>query len=149
MWVGITRERLEEILPRHTRRDGFRFLAARTADGALAGIVYGYLGSSGQWWHDLVSAAMSREQRARWLAPGHFEFVELHVGPPFRRRGLGGRLHDAVLEGLDSPTAILSTQCDNVAAIALYAGRGWQLVLEPIVFGREYPPYRIMGKELR
>jgi ribosomal protein S18 acetylase RimI-like enzyme len=149
VWIGITSERLNEILPRHVRRDGFRFLAARAADGTLAGIVYGYLGGPGQWWHDLVSAAMTPAQRARWLAAGHFEFVELHVAPAFRRRGLGSRLHDEVLAGLDSPTAVLSTQCDNNAAIRLYERRGWQLVLEPIVFGPEYPPYRIMAKDLR
>ena len=148
VWVGITRERLREILPRHTRRHGFRFLAAREGDGMLAGITYGYLGGPGQWWHDLVSEAMSDEQREYWLAPGHFEFVELHVRPSCRRRGIGRRLHDMLLEGLDSRTAVLSTQVDNTAAIALYEGRGWRKILEPIVFGPDYPPYRIMGKEL-
>ena len=148
VWVGITRERLHEILPRHTGREGFRFLAARDGSGTLAGFAYGYLGAPGQWWHDLVSAAMTPEQRARWLRPGHFELVELHVAPRFRRQGIGGRLHDVILDGLASPTAVLSTQVDNQPAIALYEGRGWETIIEPIHFGRGYPPYRIMGKPL-
>jgi hypothetical protein len=44
---------------------------------------------------------------------------------------------------------VLSTQCDNVVATRLYESRGWRKILEPISFGPEYPPYRIMGKQLR
>jgi ribosomal protein S18 acetylase RimI-like enzyme len=147
VWLGVTRERLEEILPRHARREGFRFLAARATDGVLAGIAYGYLGAPGQWWHDRVAAALGPDRAGRWLPPGHFEFVELHVSPQLRRRGIGGRLHDALLGGLASPTAVLSTQKENEAAIALYERRGWQIVGE-VEFGPAYPPYHVMAREL-
>jgi ribosomal protein S18 acetylase RimI-like enzyme len=143
------RERIDVILPRHAGRDGFRFVASRAEDGSLAGFAYGYLGAAGQWWHDIVAAAMTDEQERRWLAHGHFEFVELHVRPDHQRRGIGGRLHDALLDGLDAPTAVLSTQQENAPAIALYEQRDWEIVLPSLSFLPSEPPYVIMGKELR
>jgi ribosomal protein S18 acetylase RimI-like enzyme len=146
--AGALEDRLEEILPRHASRDGFRFLGARTPDGTLAGFAYGYRGGAGEWWHDLVAEALGEEGSRRWLAPGHFEFVELQVRPDFQRRGIGGRLHDELLDGLDSPTAVLSTQVDNEAARALYEQRGWTLVLDSFQFQPQGPPFVVMGLDL-
>ena len=80
----------------------------------------------------------------RWLRPGHFELVELAVRPNLRGRGIGTRLHDAVLAGLGAP-AVLSTQVDNHPALALYRNRGWETVVPEIDFpmGR----YCVMGRE--
>jgi len=146
IWPDASRSRIDEILPRHVARDGFRFFGA-FVDDRLVGFVYGYLGASGQWWHDRVAAALGAEDEERWLAPGHFEFTELHVHPEFRRRGIGGRLHDTVLHGIDAPTAVLSTQTDNEPALALYRGRGWQVIVPFLDFGSGRP-FLIMGKEL-
>jgi ribosomal protein S18 acetylase RimI-like enzyme len=145
---ATTEERLSEILPRHTQRRGFRFLAARDEDGMLAGFVYGYLGGPGEWWHDHVAAALGPEEVSRWLAPGHFELVELGVRPDVRRRGLGGRLHDELLARVDAPTAVLSTEQDNEPALALYRNRGWELIVDELSFGSEYPPFVVLGKDL-
>ena len=148
VWIGITDERLRVIVPRHTERAGFRFLAARADDGRLAGFAYGYIGGPGQWWHDTVARAMTREQRERWLLPGHFELVELHVRPELQRRGIGGRLLDTILEALESPTALLSTQVDNTRALALYRGRGWRIVHEEIRFTPDGRAYHVLGREI-
>jgi len=144
VWTWADEVRVDEILPRHAARDGFRFIAAR-ADRALAGFAYGYLGAPGQWWHDIVAAELDEERRGRWLPLGHFEFVELHVRPEFRRRGVGGRLHDELLSGLSAPTAVLSTQTDNEAATRLYQRRGWVTIAEPIRFSPAGRAFRIMG----
>jgi hypothetical protein len=80
VWPNASGERLDVIVPRHLERDGFRFVAEQDEPGRLAGIAYGYEGAAGQWWHDLVSAAMDEATRTRWLLPGHFEFVELAAG---------------------------------------------------------------------
>jgi len=147
IWPEASRDRLHDILPRHAARDGFRFRGAFDESGRLIGFVYGYRGAPGQWWHDRVAAALGFEGTARWLAAGHFEFTELHVRPEARRRGIGGALHDAVLEGLDAPTSVLSTQTDNEPAIRLYANRGWVVIVPSIDFGSGRP-FLIMGKEL-
>lgn len=146
VWPATRRDRLDEILPRHTQRHGFRAVVAREGD-RLLGLAYGYLGGPGQWWYDRVAAAMTAEQRARWLPPGHFELAELMVSPRARRRGLGAALHDAVLEGLPGPTAVLSTQPDNEAALALYRNRGWEVVVESVDLAAPVR-YLVMGKEL-
>jgi ribosomal protein S18 acetylase RimI-like enzyme len=148
VWPDAEGPRLDEIVPRHLERDDFRFVAAEDEDGRLAGIAYGYLGAAGQWWHDLVAQAMTAEQRETWLGPGHFEFVELAVRSDLRRRGLGGRLHDALLEGVDAPTAVLSTETDNFAALTLYYGRGWQLVVKEIDFGTSPSIFCVLGLRL-
>ncbi len=148
VWQGITEERLRTIIPRHTGRPCFRFLVARSDDGTLAGFTYGYLGGPDQWWHDIVAKAMTEEQRQRWLPPGHFEFVELHVRADLQRRGIGGRLHDALLEGLEGPAAVLSTQVDNGAALSLYRGRGWAVVVPRLHFTPGGTAFCVMGLDL-
>lgn len=147
IWPAASRERVDEILPRHAAREGFRFRAAEE-EGRMIGFSYGYLGAAGQWWHDLVAAEMTHDQEEYWLAPGHFEFVELHVRPEHRRRGLGGALHDELLRGLASRTAVLSTQTDNAPALALYGARGWQVVLPEMQFSPGGVPYCILGLDL-
>jgi ribosomal protein S18 acetylase RimI-like enzyme len=147
VWPATRRDRFDEILPRHADRPGFRAVIAREGD-RLLGLAYGYLGRPGQWWYDRVAAAMTAEQRAEWLAPGHFELAELMVSPRARRRGLGAALHDAVLDGLSGPTAVLSTQPDNEPALALYRGRGWEVVVESIDLAAPIR-YLVMGKRLK
>lgn len=147
VWPDAAGERLDVIVPRHLGRDCFRLVAEHDDEGRLAGIAYGYLGAAGEWWHDLVAEAMDEDARTRWLAPGHFEFVELAVRPDLRRQGIGGRLHDALLAGLDAPTAVLSTETDNEPALTLYGSRGWQVVVPEVAFGQAYPPFVVLGKE--
>lgn len=146
IWPDASRARIDEILPRHVTRDGFRFLGA-FAERRLLGFVYGYIGAAGQWWHDRVAAALGAEGTERWLGPGHFEFTELHVRDEFRRRGIGGSLHDALFERIEAPTAVLSTQTDNEPATALYLGRGWQVIVPYLDFGSGRP-FLIMGLDL-
>jgi ribosomal protein S18 acetylase RimI-like enzyme len=67
------------------------------------------------------------------------------VWPDLRGRGIGARLHDELLSGLDSPTAVLSTQVDNEAALGLYERRAWEIVLSEIDFGASATAYCVLG----
>jgi len=69
------------------------------------------------------------------------------VRADFHRRGIGGRLHDELLEGIEASTAVLSTQTDNEPAIALYQGRGWRVIVPYLDFGSGRP-FLIMGLDL-
>ncbi len=139
---------VEETLPRHVQRAGFRCCVARDqANGLVVGFAYGYTGQAGQWWHDIVARALDQVTTDRWL-PGSFEFVELAVTPAAQGRGIGGRLHDALLEGLPHRTALLSTRRAGTPALRLYRRRGWVPVLENFVFPGGAEPYVILGLDL-
>jgi ribosomal protein S18 acetylase RimI-like enzyme len=114
------------------------------ADGRLAGFAYGYHGAAGQWWYERVAAGLDRADRSRWLVDGYFELVELAVDPDFQGRGLGGRLHDELLDPERGP-ALLSTQVDNATARRLYFGRGWELVVPELRFARAGELYSVLG----
>jgi GNAT superfamily N-acetyltransferase len=137
-----------DTLGRHAQRRDFRsFVALDRADGRLLGFVYGYTSEAGQWWHDIVAGAMTREQVGRWLTDA-YEFVELAVLPEEQKHGFGGRLHDAVLEGLPHRVSVLSTLQTETDALHLYYKRGWVDLVQNLVFPAGGQPYRIMGIDL-
>ena len=118
---------VEDQLPRHNEREGFRMVEA-TADGALVGFAYGYTGRPGQWWTDRVIALAPRKVVDEWVG-GHFELVELAVVPAAHRQGVGELLHDELLRGLSHDKALLSTYRDDRPAPRLYRRLGWQVLV--------------------
>jgi ribosomal protein S18 acetylase RimI-like enzyme len=135
-----------EALPRHAVHAGFRCVVARD-EGALVGFAYGYTTAAGQWWHDWVVAQLDPPAAAEW-ATDAFELVELAVRPAVQGRGIGGRLHDAVLAGLPHRTALLSTRDEDTPARRLYRRRGWVLLREAVRPARDGPPVLFMGLRL-
>lgn len=133
---------------RHSTYPGFRFRGAIGEDGAVLGFSYGYSSRPGQWWHEVVGRAIPPEVRTDWLGDA-FDFTELAVRPDARGRGLGGRLHDALLAGVAHRTACLSTHQSESVALRLYRGRGWEDVLRDFHFPGFAEPYLILGKRLR
>ena len=137
-----------EILPRHAARGGFRLCVAREQPaGRVVGIVYGYRGAPGQWWYDLVSAALGEAAAQRWMA-SYFELVTLAVAPSAQRRGIGSRLLDAVLDGQPYRTALLTTLQAETPAVRLYQRHGWQTLLTDFHFPGSGVPTLVMGREL-
>ena len=137
----------DEIMRRHFRRRGFRGFIAIDGD-RLVGFSYGYTGEPGQYWYDRVWAAMNPEQRKEWMEPEHFEFVELAVHPEYQGRGIGGRLHDLLLEDRPEPVALLTVRADNEPAISLYRKRGWVVVLDDFRFSPDGVRFFVIGKIL-
>ena len=134
------------IARQHAARSDFRAYGAFDGD-RLIGFSEGYSSLPGQWWHDSVAARLPPDQRQRWL-DGAFELVELHVHPAYQGRGLGGRLHDLLLEGVPNRTAVLSTRSAETPAMALYRKRGWLVLIDEMLFPSNAVPFRILGRDL-
>lgn len=135
-------------LERHTQRDGFRCVAALSPDGSsLVGFGYGYTSQDGQWWHDQVVAQLDPETVRTWFANA-FEIVELAVRPAMQARGVGRRLHDALLEPVPHRTAVLSTLDADTRGSRLYRKRGWRVICSGFHFSGVREPYLIMGLRL-
>lgn len=118
---------VEEQLPRHVEREGFRMSQATLA-GRLVGFAYGYTGRRGQWWTDRVASLAPEAVVEEWVG-GHFELVEMAVAPVAQGQGIGAMLHDCLLAGLPHRRALLSTYRDERAATRLYRRLGWQLLV--------------------
>jgi ribosomal protein S18 acetylase RimI-like enzyme len=69
------------------------------------------------------------------------------VLPEFQGQGIGGQLHDLLLQDLPYRHGLLSTLNEETNATALYRRRGWQVLLEPFQFAGVNRLYRIMGRE--
>jgi ribosomal protein S18 acetylase RimI-like enzyme len=134
------------IFEGHFDREGFRLFVAR-ADGNVAGFAYGYKSQPGGWWRDHVAQEMGSRLAVEWLEDA-FEFTELAVKPVFEGRGIGGALHDALLDGVGTRTAVLSTLQEGTRGLGLYEHKGWMTLLENVWFGGTPAPYRVMGLRL-
>ena len=130
----------------HAEAEGFRAVAAFAAD-AIIGFAYGAASQPGQWWHDVVRYALGPDLAEYWFADA-FEMVELALLSPYRGRGMGGALHDALVAGLSERTAIASTFLDDGPAMTLYRRRGWVVLREGVEFPGVDLPYAIVGLDL-
>lgn len=129
------------VWDRHRLRPGFRLVAARE-DERMLGFAWGYTGERGQYWSDFISREVGSSVD-EWIG-GHFEFVELAVIPDARGRGIGRRLHDALLADLPHDRALLSTSASvDDPAVRLYISSGW-VSLATFGEGRQ-----VMGRALR
>jgi ribosomal protein S18 acetylase RimI-like enzyme len=147
----------EAIMDRHAASPGFRGLTAQV-NGQLAGFTYGFHGESGQWWHDMVAAALATRsgtgvtaaEYAEVEAPGawlddSFEVAELHVLPSWQAQGIGRSLLLSLTSGRPERTAVLSTADAPTKARRLYRGVGFTDLLTDFRFSGSEPPYAVMG----
>jgi ribosomal protein S18 acetylase RimI-like enzyme len=147
----------EAIMDRHAASPGFRGLTAHV-DGLLAGFTYGFHGENGQWWHDMVAAALATRSATGISATGYtgdgapgawlddsFEIAELHVLPPWQGRGIGRSLLLSLASGRSERTAVLSTADAPTRARRLYRGLGFTDLLTDFRFSGSEPPYAVMG----
>lgn len=147
----------EAIMDRHAASPGFRGLTAHV-DGQLAGFTYGFHGENGQWWHDMVAAALATRSRTgvsiegfyddegpcAWLDDS-FEIAELHVLPAWQGQGIGRSLLLSLAFGRPERTAVLSTADAPTRARRLYRGVGFTDLLTDFRFSGGEPPYAVMG----
>lgn len=147
----------EAIMERHAASPGFRALTA-LVDGQLAGFTYGFHGQTGQWWHDMVAAALATRSGSAvaaaddgvsrgWLDDS-LEIAELHVLPGWQGKGIGRSLLLTLTSGRTERTAVLSTADAPTRARRLYRGVGFTDLLTDFRFSGSEPPYAVMGATL-
>jgi ribosomal protein S18 acetylase RimI-like enzyme len=146
----------EAIMERHAASPRFRGLTA-LVDGQLAAFTYGFHGENGQWWHDMVAAALATRSRGggtagrdtprQWLDDS-FEVAELHVLPAHQGHGIGRSLLLTLTSGRPERTAVLSTADAPTRARRLYHGVGFSDLLTDFRFSGAEPPYAVMGATL-
>jgi ribosomal protein S18 acetylase RimI-like enzyme len=137
------RTRLQTV---HGMRPGFRAYCAVLPGHDVIGMAYGYHGTRGQYWHDLVYGACSPESRDTWLRDC-YEIVELAVDPGYQGRGIGRRLVETLLFEREESTAVLSTRIDSTAP-HLYRSLGF-VPFHEMHFTDGGALFAVMGKALR
>jgi ribosomal protein S18 acetylase RimI-like enzyme len=140
-------ERFRESIARHAELPGFRAVAAWAPGADLVGFGYGHTSLPGQWWHDRVAAALAPDLAERWLHEP-FVVVILAVRPRRRREGIGGRLHDLLLESAPHPATVLTARQDDEPAQRLYHGRGWQEIGRDLALVPGGDPFVILARRL-
>jgi ribosomal protein S18 acetylase RimI-like enzyme len=131
----------------HAGNDGFACRAAVLTDGRLVGFGYGYTSAPGQWWHDLVRRAVSRQTADDWLRDG-FELSEMHVLPAYQGAGIGRRLLTSLAAGLDHRAMLLSTPDADTRAFRLYRSLGFVDLARGHRFPGDARPFAILGARL-
>lgn len=142
---GRGREIRQRMRETHRVRKDFRSFVAVHGNGRPIGMIYGYHGALGQWWHDTVANRLTNAQYDEWLADS-YELVEVAVAPAFQSLGVGRALIDALLEGRCEATCVLSTRTDS-RAHHLYRRMGFETILEMTFVTGGFPFY-VMGKRL-
>jgi GNAT superfamily N-acetyltransferase len=147
------------IMERHASYPGFRALVAErrgalpVVPGPVLGFAYGFHGTRGQWWHDVVHQALSDlegpEHAEAWLEDT-FEVAELHVHPQAQGKGLGRGLLAALCDGRPERTVVLSTldTSPDTPARTLYRSVGMVDLLTDFEFPGGGPRYAVMGGTL-
>lgn len=138
------------IMRRHAAHPGFQaFVASRRR--AVAGFTYGFHGTPGQWWHDVVYDALAQiggpEHAREWLGDA-FELAELHVHPDYQGQGLGRGLITTLCGGRTERTVVLSTLDARTPARNLYRSLGLTDLLTGFRFPGGGPLYAVMGARL-
>lgn len=118
------RERTE----RQISQRGFELVTAQAED-RIVGFSFGFtLPPDTGWWDDLVTP-LRRELTEEWDGRT-FALIELIVRAPWRRRGVGRALHDALLADRPEERATLCASPEAESAQAAYASWGWRKVGE-------------------
>jgi GNAT superfamily N-acetyltransferase len=166
------------IMQRHAGYPGFRAVVAIPAEGlpeaaperppgsagsspasgitpaaaaGPAGFAYGFHGSAGQWWYEVVRASLAAERGtgpAGWWLGDCYEVAEVHVHPGHQGRGAGRAMMHRLAAGLTERTAVLSTPEGHTRAHRLYRSLGFGNLLPALSFPGASSSYAIMGAAL-
>jgi GNAT superfamily N-acetyltransferase len=140
------------IMQRHAGHPGFRAVVAiPAATAGPAGFAYGFHGSAGQWWYDVVYGTLAAERgsaTASWWLDDCFEVAEVHVHPRHQGQGAGRAMMHRLAARLAERTAVLSTPDGHTRAHRLYRSLGFGSLLPALIFPGASSSYAVMGAVL-
>ncbi|MFE2585418.1 GNAT family N-acetyltransferase [Streptomyces sp. NPDC059378] len=136
-----------QIVLRHMSYPGARALGATTADGRLAGFVYGMPNDRTHWWSTVVEPYLRARGSDFWLDHS-FVITELHVHPRYQNRGVGRSLITAITDTAAEPRSILSAIDTESPARGLYRSLGYDDLARQVLFPSAPKPYAVMGAPL-
>ncbi|MFG2552407.1 GNAT family N-acetyltransferase [Streptomyces sp. NPDC048581] len=136
-----------QIVLRHMSYPGAKALGATTADGRLAGFVYGMPNDRTHWWSTVVQPYLRAQGHDAWLDDS-FVITELHVHPRFQNRGVGRSLITTITDGAAEPRSILSAIDTDSPARGLYHSLGYTDLARQVLFPSAPKPYAVMGAPL-
>ncbi|HEU0165246.1 MAG TPA: GNAT family N-acetyltransferase [Thermomicrobiales bacterium] len=122
--AGAGEQFLNGQLRKHMGYAGFAGLIALDETSRAVGFVYGYRSEPGQYWREWILPDLAASGLESWLGD-LFEFVEFAVDPDFQGRGIGGRLHDALLLETTERRSLLCAEQGDAIAPTMYRRRGW------------------------
>lgn len=108
---------------KHAQRAGYRCVGAWQAE-RLVGYAYGMTTQPGSWWDTWVRPALADVGSAEVLDDA-FELCAVFVDPPSHGRGVGRELVGRLLDGLDHPRTVLTTQGGLNPARGFYRALGF------------------------
>lgn len=133
---------------RHTEREDMRTVVAIDRSDHLLGVIYALPGRRGQWWHDVVTEALSPRVSAEWLSDC-LEIVELHVLPAYQGNGIGRALLRELLRDAPQRTAALSAlEPSGSRARRLYESEGFRPLLSNFPFPGGDTRYAVLAKRV-
>ncbi|MCO6010215.1 GNAT family N-acetyltransferase [Actinoallomurus purpureus] len=116
-------EDFRDLLAIEIPQPGFRLVTAEV-DGELVGFAYAYsLREATRWWEDITPSPapeVTAERDGRTFA-----VKELAVAAPYRRKGIGRRLHGVLLARRSEERATLTVRPDAAPALAAYESWNW------------------------
>ncbi len=139
------------IMQRHAGNPAFRAIVATDEHERIVAFAYGFHGSAGQWWHDVVRSAIAERggpsATSAWLSDA-MEVAEVHVRPEHQAHGIGRRMLLALTQGRQERTALLSTRDAESPARRLYRSMGFIDLVTAFQFPGGGPLYAVMGAPL-
>jgi GNAT superfamily N-acetyltransferase len=125
----------------HMNRQGFTGLVALHEDRVI-GFAFGSDSLAGQWWHEKVLMNLADEKEH--LLQDAWVLTQFNVLEAYRNHGVGGVLHDTIIQAQIRSNLLLSTPVTNLAAQRFYQRRGWHVIHRGFAFGRGSEPFMIL-----
>ncbi len=129
-------------IPEMSRCAGFQAVSAHL-EGRLVGFVVGHDANAIPRWFESAMRAAQGTPVAAWL-PGAWYLADIAVHPDVQGRGIGTRLHDAIMPLMADRRCMLITFHGDHPAKRFYLRLGWREVIPDLRWAPDKPLTSLM-----